>query len=49
MIIIIRVDCPVDDPQGMKELIAMRLEDLGREVRVVEVREEPAKQETLWR
>lgn len=49
MTIVIRIDYPVDDPQGMKELVAMRLEDMGRSVRVVEVREDREKQETLWR
>ena len=49
MTIVIRIDCPVRDAQGMKELIAMRLEDLGRGVQVVEVREEPAKQTSLWK
>lgn len=46
MTIIIRVDNP-GDIIGIKEAIASRLEDLGG-VRVVEVREEPVKQETLW-
>lgn len=46
MILVIHVDDP-GDIIGIKELIASRLEDLGG-VRVVEVREEPVKQETLW-
>ena len=46
MTIIINVDDP-GDIIGIKEAIASRLEVLGG-VRVVEVREEPVKQETLW-
>lgn len=46
MILIIHVNDP-GDIIGIKEAIASRLEDLGG-VRVVEVREEAVKQETLW-
>ena len=49
MTIVIRIDYPVTDPQGMKEAIAMRLEDLGRGVHVVEVREEKQEQVSLWK
>lgn len=48
MTITIQIDYPVADPQGMKEMIAMRLEDLGRGIHVVEVREEQ-RQESLWK
>lgn len=48
MTIVIRIDYPVTDPQGMKEAIAMRLEDLGRGVHVVEVREDECKQVEIW-
>ena len=48
MTIVIRIDCPARNAQGMKEMIAMRLEDLGG-VRVMEVREEPTKQTSLWK
>lgn len=47
MIIVIQIDNP-GDIIGGKEAIASRLEDLGG-VRVVEVREEPTKQTSLWR
>lgn len=47
VIIIIHVDDP-GDIIGIKEAIASRLEDLGG-VRVVEVREEPTKQTSLWK
>lgn len=47
MILIIHVDDP-GDIIGIKEAIASRLEDLGG-VRVVEVREKPTKQTSLWK
>lgn len=47
MILIIHVDDP-GDIIGIKEAIASRLEDLGG-VRVVEVREDEVRQESLWR
>lgn len=47
--VLIEIDYPVDDVQGMKELIAMRMEDLGRGVRVAEVWEDEMKQESLFR
>lgn len=46
MILIIHIDDP-GDIIGIKETIASRLEDLGG-VRVVEVREDEVRQETLW-
>lgn len=48
MKITIRIDYPVNDAQAMKEMIAMRLEDLGRGVRVVAVEDETERQEKLW-
>jgi len=47
MTIIIHVDDP-GDIIGIKEAIASRLEDLGG-VRVVEVREDEVRQESLWK
>lgn len=47
MTIIIHVDDP-GNIIGIKELIASRLEDLGG-VRVVEVREDEVRQESLWK
>lgn len=47
MILVIHVDDP-GDIIGIKEVISSRLEDLGG-VRVVEVREEPIRQESLWK
>lgn len=47
MILIIHVDDP-GDIIGIKELVASRLEDLGG-VRVVEVREDEVRQESLWK
>lgn len=47
MTIVIRIDYPEKDPQGIKEAVAMRLEDLGRGIHVVEVREEQ-RQVSLW-
>lgn len=47
MILIIHVDDP-GDIIGIKEAIASRLEDLGG-VRVVEVREDEVRQESLWK
>ena len=47
MTIIIHVDAP-GDIIGIKEAIASRLEDLGG-VRVVEVREDEARQMSLWK
>lgn len=46
MILIIHVDDP-GDIIGIKEIVASRLEDLGG-VRVVEVREEQERQESLF-
>lgn len=46
MILVIHIDDP-GDIIGIKEAIASRLEDLGG-VRVVEVREDEVRQETLW-
>ena len=46
MIIVIHVDDP-GDIIGIKEVISSRLEDLGG-VRVVEVREEPTRQTSLF-
>lgn len=46
MILIIQIDDP-GDIIGIKEAIASRLEDLGG-VRVMEVREDEVRQETLW-
>lgn len=48
MIVLIEIDYPDRDPQGIKEALAMDCEKYGRWVRVVEVSEEPVKQETLW-
>lgn len=48
MKITIRIDYPIDDAQGIKELVAMRLEDLGLGVRAVSVDAETERQETLW-
>ena len=47
MTIIIHVDDP-GDIIGIKEIIASRLEDLGG-VRVVEVREDEVRQESIWK
>ncbi|MBP3674531.1 MAG: hypothetical protein J6J18_11960 [Oscillospiraceae bacterium] len=47
MIIIIQIDDP-GDIIGIKEIVASRLEDLGG-VRVVEVREDEVRQESLWK
>lgn len=47
MILIIQIDDP-GDIIGIKEAIASRLEDLGG-VRVVEVREDEVRQESLWK
>lgn len=46
MILVIHIDDP-GDVIGIKEIVASRLEDLGG-VRVVEVREDEVRQETLW-
>ena len=46
MILVIHIDDP-GDIIGIKEAIASRLEDLGG-VRVVEVREDEVRQESLW-
>lgn len=48
MTITIRIDYPEKDPQTIKEALAMDLEKYGRGVRVVEVREDRVRQETLW-
>lgn len=49
MTIIIRIDYPDREPQAIKEALAMDCEKYGRGVRVVEVREDEVRQESLWK
>lgn len=49
MTIVIRIDYPEKDPQAIKEALAMDVEKYGQGVRVVEVREEPVNQISLWK
>lgn len=48
MTITIRIDYPEKDHQAIKEALALDCEKYGAGVRVVEVREDKARQETLW-
>ena len=50
MIITIHVGLPMGEAQGIKEDIAMRLEDMGGIVKVLEIRDDGyGKQKTLFR
>lgn len=48
MTIVIRIDLPGVDAQGIKEALAMDCERYGRGVRVVEVKEVEERQESLF-
>lgn len=49
MTIIIQIDYPEQDPQAIKEALAMDVEKYGRGVHVVDVKEEHVRQESLWK
>lgn len=49
MTIVIRIDYPERDPQAIKEALALDCEKYGLGVHVVEVRDDTARQESLWR
>ena len=49
MTIVIRIDYPERDPQAIKEALALDCEKYGLGVHVVEVRDDPVRQESLWR
>lgn len=49
MIVLIEIDYPDRDPQGIKEALAMDCEKYGHGIRVLEVRESRTKQTSLWK